>query len=169
MVSATEQAEAKTASLAIPPITVARLNANGFCTNIEIVPGDFEPDGVIYRADARAMIGGHYDHATDVWTPAPVPVPNVITDRQLYVELSSRDLCTQEEARAMLLRGEIPAKMQAVIDKMPEADRFNVEMRVATAREYHRDDEFIAIFASDPEIDLSASEVDEIWISAAAR
>lgn len=153
--------------VAMGAVRVAHMNGP-LCINIETWPAGFEPDGEIYIIDDRAIMNGTFDKETDTWTHPPEPVPFYVSDRQLFTVLKERGMVTAAEAKAVVFSGVIPARMQAVIDKLPEDERFAVELRVGGLTQYNRNDPFVHMFASDPDINLTSDEVDQIWRDASA-
>ncbi|MCW1842226.1 hypothetical protein [Prosthecomicrobium hirschii] len=98
------------------------------------------PGVVLVPDDGTAEIGWGYD-GTGFSAPAllPSPVPAVVSDRQFFQALAMAGLVTEAEALAAVRTGDIPAALQAVIDALPEPERFTATMLVSGAVEFRRD------------------------------
>ena len=98
------------------------------------------PGVVLVPDDGTAEIGWGYDGEVFVLPPPlPGPVPAVVSDRQFFHALAISSLITEAEALAAVRTGDIPAALQAVIDAMPESDRFHATMLLSGAVEFRRD------------------------------
>ncbi len=69
----------------------------------------------------------------------PTPVPQSISDRQFFQQLSIFGIISEDEALASN-RGIIPAPMLAIIDQMPADQQFSAKMIISGATVYNRND-----------------------------
>ena len=98
------------------------------------------PGAALVLDDGTAEIGWSYDGSAFAPPPtAPGPVPAVVSDRQFFQALAIAGLVTEAEALAAVRTGDIPAALQAVVDAMPEGERFAATMLVSGAVEFRRD------------------------------
>ncbi len=98
--------------------------------------------------------------------PLPLPVPEVISDRQFFQGLAVGDIITQAEALAAVKTGVIPAAMVALIAALPEANRFAAEMLLSGATEFKRAHPLTSAFGA--AFGWGESQIDAFWISAVA-
>lgn len=98
--------------------------------------------------------------------PFDVPVRRIVSDRQFYQALAQNSLITEAEALAAVCTGEIPAALQALVDAMPEGERFGAKMLLSGAVEFHRDNPLVAQFTAANA--MTAAQVDAIWSLAAS-
>ena len=75
------------------------------------------------------------DHIEPV--PFPVPVPD-ISDRQFFQALAIRGEITEAEALDAVGPGIIPPAMDALIDQLPQEQRFAARMLIRGATRYER-------------------------------
>lgn len=68
----------------------------------------------------------------------PAPVPTSISDRQFFQQLAIDDVISEAEAEAAVATGTIPAEMLALIDDLPEAQRFGARMMLKGATVFER-------------------------------
>lgn len=72
---------------------------------------------------------------------APVsetPAVKSISDRQFFQQLAIDDVISEEEAEAAVATGTIPAEMLALIDALPQAQRFGARMMLKGATVFER-------------------------------
>lgn len=93
-----------------------------------------------------------------------VPVPDAISDRQFFQILAKRGLITKEEARAAVKTGELPDVFVALIDSLPEEERFDAQMLIEGATEFRRVHPIVDTFAAG--FGMSAADIDQLWIDA---
>lgn len=120
-------------------------------------------DGEVYYVDA---IGGEpsADEIEAVLNPNG-PVPAQISDRQFFQELAIVGAITEAEALAAVKTGAIPPAMQAVIDAMAAADKFNAEMLLSGATVFSRSHPMTAALGA--ALGWNASQIDALWRAAA--
>ncbi len=71
--------------------------------------------------------------------PAPEPIPDDISRRQFFQQLTVMDIITKAEALAAMQGGAIPAPLQAIIDALPtEDDQFQAQMLIVGAASFNR-------------------------------
>lgn len=70
--------------------------------------------------------------------PPPPNAPNVVSRRQWYQEASVTGLLTQSEALDEAMQGRIPGSLASYVDKVPSAQRFDVEMMLAGGVSFDR-------------------------------
>lgn len=71
--------------------------------------------------------------------PEPEPIPNEISRRQFFQQLSVLDIITRTEAMAALQDGTIPSPLMSIIDSLPtEDDKFNAQMLIVGAQTFNR-------------------------------
>lgn len=92
-------------------------------------------------------------------------VPASVSDRQFFQALAIRGEITEEEALDAVGPGIIPAAMLALIDQLPEAERFGAKMLIRGATVFERANPLAdligALFGWD------AEALDEFWTFAA--
>lgn len=109
-----------------------------------------------------------WDGATVVPYTPPEPaqaVPASVSDRQFFQALAIRGEITEEEALDAVGPGVIPAAMLALINQLPEADRFGAKMLIRGATVFERANPLAdligALFGWD------ANALDDFWTFAA--
>lgn len=112
---------------------------------------DNHPDVVAFNARLDAIM----------FAPPP------ISDFQFAAALMSRGVITPAEASAFVKVGDIPAALQAAIDKIPDAQqRTLAELRVSGATTYRRDHPLTQALAAT--MGWSSADVDDLWRAASA-
>ncbi|WP_099868239.1 hypothetical protein [Pararhizobium haloflavum] len=134
----------------------------GIVVNIIEAGPDFELPGKTLVDAGNASIGWTWDG--EAFMPPPAlepPVPEIISDRQFFQGLALRGEISEAEALDAVGSGAIPAAMSALIEQLPEAERFPARMLVRGATTFLR---------SHPLADLigqlygwNASQIDEFW------
>lgn len=120
------------------------------------------------------LVDGKYLPLTDAeWaehqerqsTTVVQPVPASISDRQFFEALARNGEITQDEALEAVGTGTLPAKMAALVAKMPADKQFGAKMRLRGAQTFER---------SDPTTETirqlygwSHAQVDDLWRQAA--
>ena len=100
---------------------------------------------------------------------APIiePVPQSISDRQFAHVLALQGLISQDEALAWVKTGDVPAALQALVDKIPDPTiKFSAQMLLAGATVFERDHPMTAKLAAG--LGMSSEQVDDLWRAAAA-
>jgi hypothetical protein len=100
-------------------------------------------------------------------SPVGTPIPETITDYQFFWEAAERGLITHADAEAAVAPGDIPSTMLALIEQLPEAERFGARIRVKGAVQYHRHDPLTETLGQ--LFGMDAAALDAFWTSAAAR
>ncbi|MDQ0422284.1 hypothetical protein J2045_003332 [Peteryoungia aggregata LMG 23059] len=100
------------------------------------------------------------------YQPPPPPVPQEISDRQFFQELANMDLITEEEAEDAVASGTVPAAMLALVDQLPEGQRFGARMLLKGATTFERAHPITATIGQIFGIDSAA--IDELWRRAKA-
>lgn len=135
--------------------------------NIIVAADDFEPDGVLYFESAGHGIGSIYDPESGEFSfpPEPPPhVPQIISNRQFFQQCAISGIITEQEAIDMLATGALPQAMEAVIESLPAAERFNARALLVGAREFDRHHPLTLLFAA--HLGYSEGQIDELWINA---
>jgi len=68
----------------------------------------------------------------------PETIPDEISRRQFFQQLASLELITNNEAKAALQNGAIPAALQALINQLPSSERYEAEMLIIGASTFAR-------------------------------
>jgi hypothetical protein len=74
----------------------------------------------------------------------PVPVPRVITRRQLLIALAASGVVSAEEALAAAQTGAVPAAIAGIFDLLPAGQALAARITWATMTEVYREDPLIA-------------------------
>jgi hypothetical protein len=150
-------------------------DAGGFYIDVDWQP---EEDGPVvrytaYRDDSVELSRQLWQLAVngemgpiDPYTPPPVPVPVVISDRQFFQQLAVQGVITEQEALDAVTVGAIPASLAAVIDTLPQGQRFAAKMRVSGAVEFKRSNPLVATLGA--AMGWTDEQIDDLWRQAAA-
>lgn len=109
-----------------------------------------------FRAKAEA------EYAAEAALPIAMPT---ISDRQFFQALAMQGLISQAEALAAVKTGDVPAAMQAVIDALPEEQRFATTMLLSGATTFEFGNPLVGLFAASQGMDDSATR--DFWRFAA--
>lgn len=126
---------------------------------------DPEPMG---RALFAAAVAGEFGPVADYGPPppAPSPLPDVISRRQLLIALAAAGFISAEEALAAAQTGAVPAAIGAIFGLLPAEQALAARITWATMTEVYREDPLIgAIVAAGV---ASAEQVDELFCAAAS-
>lgn len=99
-------------------------------------------------------------------TPSPPVVPKIISDRQFFQQLAALGVITSVEALAAVGPGEIPAAMSAMVDALPENERFPAQMLLTGATQFDRSHPMVSVFGT--AFGWTSEQLDTFWIAAAA-
>jgi hypothetical protein len=134
---------------------------------IEAVEGFVVEGAALVADDGTARIGGAWDGAVfRPPEPAPPPVPNVISRRQLLIALAAAGFISAEEALAAAQTGAVPAAIARIFDLLPAEQALAARITWATMTEVYRGDPLIgALVAAGV---ATAEQVDELFRMAAA-
>lgn len=108
-----------------------------------------------------------YDAALAALTP-PLPVPEVVSDRQFFEALWHQEMITFEEAEAAVAIGEIPAAMEDFLDLLAsydEAGAKKARLLLKGATEFRRDNYIVPVFGS--MYGMTLAQIDDFWRFAA--
>lgn len=108
-------------------------------------------------------------------TPEPAPVPETISDRQMYHQLAVcgetvghplYGMVSKPEALAAVKTGELPAALAAFVAGLPESYQFDAEMLLSGAVEFRRHHQMT--LALGQAFGLSNEQLDDFFRSAHA-
>jgi hypothetical protein len=141
---------------------------NGRVTNvIEAADGFEHPQGHALVPSKTANIGDTYDGKTFApGEPLPGPVPTTISARQFKQQLAHDGKITEAEALVWVGRGDIPVSVAALVDELPEEQRFGARMLLVGAGEISRDHWLVPVFGK--AMGYTSAMLDDFWRSAAA-
>ena len=120
-------------------------NDGGIVVNIiEAVEGFVVDGAALVADDGTARIGGVWDGAVfRPPVPAPPPVPNVISRRQLMIALAAAGFISAEEALAAAQTGAVPAAIVGIFDRLPAEQALAARITWAAMTEVYREDPLI--------------------------
>jgi hypothetical protein len=95
----------------------------------------------------------------------PAVVPASVSDRQFFQALAIRGEITEDEALDAVGPGIIPAAMVALIDQLPEAERFGAKMLIRGATVFERANPLADLIGS--LFGWDGDALDEFWTFAA--
>ncbi len=132
----------------LPPVARYAVVAGdeGIVVNIiEAAEGFVMEGATLVLDDGTARIGGVWDGAAFL-PPAneAVPVPRVITRRQLLIALAAAGFISAEEALAAAQTGTVPTAIAAIFDLLPAGQALAARITWATMTEVYREDPLIA-------------------------
>lgn len=116
--------------------------------NAAIAEGVATPEAV----EARAL---------ELLPAVAMPVPNSISDRQFFQALAVSGLISKDEAIQAVSIGEIPAKIAATVDLMPDDYAFDARMFFSGAYTFERHHPFTEMFAAMS--GFSPSQADDLF------
>ena len=101
--------------------------------------------------------------------PEPEPVPESVTDYQFAWQASAEGIITRDEALAWTARGEVPATLQAAVNRaVPDPDeRFGVQMLLVGAKTYQRQNSLVPLLGA--VFNKDAAGLDQFWRDASKR
>jgi hypothetical protein len=134
---------------------------------IEAAEGFVMEGATLVPDDGTARIGGVWDGAAFL-PPAnePVPVPRVISRRQLLIALAAAGFISAEEALAAAQTGAVPTAIASIFDLLPAEQALAARITWATMTEVYREDQLIAAIVAAGV--ASTEQVDELFRVAAA-
>lgn len=94
--------------------------------------------------------------------PPPPAIPESVDRRQILTGLALVGWITEAEAEAALTIGARPAAVDAVINALPEDQRFHARMKWAGFKNAYRDDDMVAALAAIE--GKTAQEIDEFFV-----
>lgn len=108
--------------------------------------------------------GSDYEWDGEAWVyvePTPV-IPQSVSRRQIMTGLALVGWISEQEALDALATGARPAAVEAVINGLPEGDRFEARMKWIGFQTAYRDDAMVAALATIAE--KSEQDVDEFFV-----
>lgn len=113
--------------------------------------------------------GPGWGYTGGAFYPPPEPeivveVPETISDRQFFQELSVIGMCSEAEALAAVQVGQLPAAMDAIIDSLPSDQQFSARMLLTGATEFKRHHPVVSVFAT--AVGWDDAQTDTFWIDA---
>lgn len=120
----------------------AQLDANDVCMAISDLSGEVDAPHMILLGDeaTEEVIGHRYENGEWIAVPQepqPAQVAD-ISDRQFFQALADRGEITEAEALDAVGPGIIPPAMDALIDQLPQDQRFAARMLIRGATRYER-------------------------------
>lgn len=91
----------------------------------------------------------------------PLPVPNIISDRQFFQQLAILGLITQQEALDAVKTGALPAGLGALLTNVSPDNFFAAEMLLSGSTEFHRDHALTALLGQG--FGWTSSQLDQLW------
>ncbi len=153
-------------SVAIGRYAVVAEDGGSVVNVIEAAEGFVMEGATLVPDDGTARIGGVWDGAAFL-PPAnePVPVPRVISRRQLLIALAAAGFISAEEALAAAQTGAVPTAIASIFDLLPAEQALAARITWATMTEVYRQDPLItAIVAAGV---ATTEQVDELFRMAA--
>jgi hypothetical protein len=92
-------------------------------------------------------------------------VPQIISDRQFFQALALQGVITEAEALDAVGPGVIPAWLDALIDTLPEDQRFAARMLLRGATIFERSHPMVAVLGVG--MGWSDAQIDALWAAAA--
>lgn len=141
---------------------------NGVVMNVSIADDEWKaPEDIIAVASETAEKGQLYQDGefTDP-PPAPLPVPEVISDRQFFHALAVLGMITEAEALAAVKTGDPPAAMDAFLSALPDDQEFGARMLLEGATTFQRSHPLTLAFAAG--MNMTDEQTDDLWRLAAS-
>ncbi|MBB5040692.1 hypothetical protein [Shinella fusca] len=105
------------------------------------------------------------DHADVVAYLNPPPaVPSEISDRQFFQQMAIEGRITQDEALDAVGSGVIPAAMDALVEQLPESQRFAARMLIRGATTFRRTHPVTELIGQ--LYGMTGDQIDATWRSA---
>jgi len=99
---------------------------------------------------------------TEEANPVPVSLPP-ISDRQFFQQLAILALISEDDA-LLACEGKIPASLDALVDTLPQGQRFAARMFLKGATEFKRDHPMTAMLGA--AMGWSDEQIDQLWAAA---
>lgn len=149
------------------PSTRFAVISAGVVVNTIVAPEGYELEGYELVASDTARIGQLYvDGEFNDAPPAPLPVPDEISDRQFFHALALTGEISEAEALAAVKTGDPPAAMEAFLVSLPAEDQFNARMLLEGAVTFRRSHALTEAFAAG--MNMTAEQTDDLWRLAAS-
>jgi hypothetical protein len=114
---------------------------------------------------ARYHAGDEAVSAGGIIQPPADIVPATISDRQMAQIMAAEGIITEAEALAWVSAGTVPAAMDALVDVLPEADRFAARMLLAGATVFERSHPLVAVLGES--YGMTSTAIDDLFRAAA--
>lgn len=95
--------------------------------------------------------------------PAP-PVPESISRRQFFQQLSVQAVCTNSEALSAVSTGAIPSALAALVAKLPAAQQFGAQMMISGDLTFERHHPLVIQMGSG--FGWTPAQIDACWQAA---
>lgn len=128
-----------------------------------IQPAEPLPEGKVALSTHVEIVDGHPQYV-HVLVDDIAQTSEIISRRQFYEGLAEPpyEIISKPEALAAMKTGMVPAAIQAVIDGMTDPDaRFQAEMRLIGAGEFHRSSPLVLVFLI--ALGWSEAQADAFW------
>lgn len=89
------------------------------------------------------------------------PVPDEISDRQFFQQMATEGRITQQEALDAVGSGVIPAAMDALVEQLPESQRFAARMLIRGATTFRRTHPVAALIGQ--LYSMTGEQIDTTW------
>lgn len=93
----------------------------------------------------------------------PAPAPAEISDRQFAQGLATQGMITEQEAEDWVGPGVVPAAMLALVNKLPEGQRFSARMLLRGATKFQRAHPLVEVIATLHNPPISSAQLDDYW------
>lgn len=110
--------------------------------------------------ETHSFVNGR-DEVTRIYAPV---APEEISDRQFFQQLAISGSITTQEALDAVKTGAIPAAISAVVDALPDDQKFSAQMLLSGATVFKRSHPMTAALGAG--LGLSSEQIDAIWIAA---
>lgn len=95
----------------------------------------------------------------------PEAIPDEISDRQFFQQMATEGRITQDEALDAVGSGIIPAAMDALVEQLPENQRFAARMLIRGATTFRRTHPVTELIGQ--LYGMTGEQIDETWRKAA--
>lgn len=90
---------------------------------------------------------------------------SAISDRQMAQIMATKNIISEAEALAWVSSGTVPIAMDALVNGLPEGDRFAARMLLAGATTFERSHPLVAVLGAS--YGMSSGEIDDLFRAAA--
>ena len=134
----------------------------GRVTNVVIADAAYAAENGWIEVAPEVGPGWTYDGENFVEpVPEPEPVPTIISDRQFFQQLAVLGLITEDEALDAVGPGILPASMLALIDMLPQDQRFSTKIILTGATAFERSHPLTPVLGGMYGLDSDA--LDNVW------
>jgi hypothetical protein len=131
---------------------------------MQTIPNPMQlPNGDQVHGASPGWTNGTYQLVEISWEEPdpPVPVPEIISNRQFYQALTADSTITKDEALNAVKTGALPLSMQQALDAMPPDRQFNAEMMMSGATAFERSHPgTIELMTA---LGFNAQQTDDLW------